>query len=628
MRDDLVSQSGKGAFSEMSAMPFFNKREVGVEERKCARSVELLASQYRKFFAATILAVVILQVTIITDTIIVGQLLGPVPMSGIRVASPIVNLLGVLSMLIGVGGSTVAAIAMGKGDPAKASRSFSLSIVLCVAVGLVFALIVVPLAPAIASAITSDTAPLEYTTTFLRIVAAGAPFYILASAMAMLLRADGCIKLSSAVLAAAGIANVVFDLLFIGVLGLGVAGSALATDAGMLVAVLMSLLYFRWPKRTLRLVNPLSRKVSGELGSSAGALCAAVLKNGMPGSLRMLFACISLLVLNLVVGDVVGVMGIALMTVCGNIQLLAVAFFSGGGQAAAPMEGVLYGEGDFVGMRLLFRYVMKVTLIAVGILVVIVWLFPEQIISMFYSGGAQIDDADLLLRLYAIGFLPLAVNYILTYYYNTIQQRKVAMTLTLCENLLLYIPLIFLLTNALGLLGAILAFVLGEGLSTAIALLMARSVAAKSGLDGVLLLPRSTPSSLFEATAAATVENASVLARGLKEALEDAGVSSDISLRSSVALEEMLVASATRRAGDGKHDTFDVRVVQDEQARSVKISLRDNGAPFDPTNESEDVGAQEAPDSIAMLRAVATKLEWAFVAGMNRTTIEIAKVTT
>ena len=208
----------------MPTRPFFNSRETNAEERKCARSVELLASSYRKFFAA------------------------------------------------------------------------------------------------------------------------GSPFYILASAMAMLLRADGCIKLSSLVLATAGIANVVFDLIFIGGMGLGVAGSAMATDAGMLVAVVLALFYFRWPKRTLRLVNPLTHGGEGATRVPLGAVCAEVFKNGMPGSLRMLFACMSLLVLNFVVGNVVGVMGIALMTVCGNIQLLAVAFFSGGGQAAAPMEGVPRNE--------------------------------------------------------------------------------------------------------------------------------------------------------------------------------------------------------------------------------------------------------------------------------------------
>ena len=182
---------------------------------------------------------------------------------------------------------------------------------------------------------------MEYTAAFLRIVMAASPVYILASVMALLLRADGCIRLSSAVLVAAGVANVVFDLLFMGALGMGVDGSAYATDAGMISAVVLSLLYFRWPKRTLCLRNPL-KCLSG---ASAG-LVAGIFKNGASGALRMLFACISLLFLNFVVGSVVGVEGIAMLTVCGNIQLLVMAFFSAGGQAAMPMEALSFSPSE------------------------------------------------------------------------------------------------------------------------------------------------------------------------------------------------------------------------------------------------------------------------------------------
>ena len=92
-----------------------------------ARTSATLGGQYRKFFGASVAAALLLQVTIVTDTIIVGQLLGPVAMSG--VASPIVNILNVLAMLVGVGGSTVAAIAIGRRDGEAANRAFTLSIV-------------------------------------------------------------------------------------------------------------------------------------------------------------------------------------------------------------------------------------------------------------------------------------------------------------------------------------------------------------------------------------------------------------------------------------------------------------------------------------------------------------------
>jgi hypothetical protein len=68
---------------------------------------EILSGKYLSFFGAAIGATLLLQVTIVTDTIIVGQLLGSVPMSGVRVASPIVNILNVLAMLIGAQRPTV-----------------------------------------------------------------------------------------------------------------------------------------------------------------------------------------------------------------------------------------------------------------------------------------------------------------------------------------------------------------------------------------------------------------------------------------------------------------------------------------------------------------------------------------
>ena len=62
------------------------------QSRTYGRSAAVLGGQYRRFFGASIAAAMMLQVTIIMDTIFVGQLVGPVAMSGVRVASPIVGL--------------------------------------------------------------------------------------------------------------------------------------------------------------------------------------------------------------------------------------------------------------------------------------------------------------------------------------------------------------------------------------------------------------------------------------------------------------------------------------------------------------------------------------------------------
>ncbi len=580
-----------------------------------ARTSAALGGQYRKFFGASVAAVLLLQVTIVTDTIIVGQLLGPVPMSGVRVASPIVNILNVLGMLVGVGGATLTSIAIGRRDGEAADSAFSLSILLSIVLGVAFALVVAPFAEPIASLISSDATTVPYTATFLRIVAAASPVYILASVMALLLRADSCIKLSSVVLSMAGVANVAFDLLFMGALGMGVEGSAYATDCGMLVAVLLSLLYFRWPNRTLRLRRVVGRAKSQS--APAKGQVGLVFKNGAPGALRMLFACIALLFLNYVVGNCVGVEGIAFLTVCGNIQLLAVAFFSGGGQAAIPMEGVLYGERDFRGLRLLVGYVFRVILLCVGALIVVIWLFPDQLVRLFVPEG--IEGSDCLLRLYAIGFLPLALNYVMTYYYNTIQQRKIAMTLTLCENLVLYLPLIWVLTNGLGLIGAVLAFVMAEVLAFGVFIIMAAHTRRKLGAKNILLIPDVPREVVFEATVPVSSADAAGIAHAVKAALDECGVEELTALRATMGVEEMVANAAASPRNKGRGVLFDI-IVSDLPS-CVQVSLRDNGAPFDPTDSSVD------DEGIVMMLAVASRVQHSQTLGMNLTIIEVEKGT-
>ena len=570
------------------------------------RTSATLGGQYRKFFGASVAAAILLQVTIVTDTIIVGQLLGPVPMSGVRVASPVVNILNVIAMLVGVGGSTVAAIAIGRRDKDAANRVFTLTIASGIVLGLVFAAVVAPLADPLVRLISSEEATIPYTTTFMRIVALASPVYILASVMALLLRTDSCIKLSSIVLALAGVANVVFDLLFMGALGMGVEGSALATDAGMLVAVLASLLYFRWPNRTLKLT-----RLTGGIGEQL----AAIAKNGAPSALRMLFACISLLFLNYVVGSCVGVEGIAFLTVCGNVQLLAVAFFSAGGQAAIPLEGVLFGERDYRGLRLLMGYVFRVVLLCVGVIVAVLWLFPAQVIALFVPNNPP--GEDWLLRLYAFGFLPLAINYIMTYYYNTIQQRSASMTLTLCENLVLYLPLIWIMTNAFGLTGAVLAFVLAESLALVVVIVMAQYLKRKLHVDNILLIPDVPREVVYEATAPVSNVDAVGVAHGVKGALDTCGVDAAVALRATMGVEELIANAAASERNRNRKVLFDVIV--SNLPDCVQVSLRDNGAPFDPTcPDVQDEG-------IVMMIAVASRVQHNQTLGMNQTVIEVGK---
>ena len=223
------------------------------------------------------------------------------------------------------------------------------------------------------------------------------------------------------------------------------------------------------------------------------------------------------------------------------------------------------------------------------------------------------------MRLYAIGFLPLAINYVLTYYYNTMQRRGVAMTLTICENLVLYLPLIWLLTEALGALGTVLAFLVAEILAFGIVMLMASRVRQREGFDSVLLIPDVPHEVVFEATVSASDAGAAGIAHHVRGALEACGVEPVIAMRAAIGTEEMVANAASLEKNAKQSVLFDV-IVSDHPSH-VQVSLRDNGTPFDPLLSETD----EEDDAIAVMRAVVSSAQYHFTLGMNQTIIEVKK---
>jgi anti-sigma regulatory factor (Ser/Thr protein kinase) len=270
-----------------------------------------------------------------------------------------------------------------------------------------------------------------------------------------------------------------------------------------------------------------------------------------------------------------------------------------------------------------------VVLACVAVLVTVTCAFPSQIVRLFIPQGHE--GADALLRVYAIGFLPLAINYVLTYYYNTVQRRGIAMTLTVCENLLFYVPLVWACTHAWNLMGAMVAFVLTEVLALLTALLVADRVRRSQGLPDVLLVPADSPEIVYEATSVASSADGAAIAHRVNEVLLGQGVTKSLALQTAIAVEELVVCVHLNNAHQ-RHDVhFDtiVRNLDD----SVQVSLRDNGTPFDPAhaNEIAPKGTPEeretAMDGMAVLKSLATSVEYHYTLGLNHTVIQLSKGT-
>jgi anti-sigma regulatory factor (Ser/Thr protein kinase) len=121
------------------------------------------------------------------------------------------------------------------------------------------------------------------------------------------------------------------------------------------------------------------------------------------------------------------------------------------------------------------------------------------------------------------------------------------------------------------------------------------------------------------------------IAHRVNEVLLGQGVTKAIALQTAIAVEELVVCVHLNNAHQ-RHDVhFDtiVRNLDD----SVQVSLRDNGTPFDPAhaNEIAPKGTPEeretAMDGMAVLKSLATSVEYHYTLGLNHTVIQLSKGT-
>ena len=89
------------------------------------RNGYLISKALKSFMMASVLASLAQRLATMTDAIVVSNLIGPDAISAINVVTPIISLFPTISLLFGIGGSVLAAKAIGRRDADEANRVFT-----------------------------------------------------------------------------------------------------------------------------------------------------------------------------------------------------------------------------------------------------------------------------------------------------------------------------------------------------------------------------------------------------------------------------------------------------------------------------------------------------------------------
>ena len=575
------------------------------------RNHRLIDGKISKYLLPSVLLTMALQLGGVVDTILVGNLLGADAMSAVRLSMPVMILEQLVSYGLGMGASVCVGVYLGKRDRKSASSVFSVVFWLSLAVGFLFSVCAFFLSDPIAALLAGNGPLTELTRQYLFIWLLGGPIIGMGLYLVNFMGVEGHPELSSAYIVLSNGINLILDYIFLAYTPLGITGAALSTMLGYLLAMGVFIRYFTDKKRMLSLGTP----------NSWNALAEAA-KTGAPSIIYLIMSLVEALGSNAIVLHLLGEDGITIYTVCVNVMMIMLMTTGGVIGVIPSLAGVLYGEKDYYGLRALCNRTLKITAAITAVVLIAAMVFTQQVAGLF-----GIREMPLLgytipaLRCFML-CLPFYVwNKFLTSYYQSIEQAKQASLITFLQYGPISMPAAFIgisIALKLGMTGFNamgLSFLISEGMTTLISLLYLHITQPGKG---IFILPGKNSGECLDMTLEADPGKVPAVSRQILRFGLDHGVESTLANRMTVAAEEMIVNAITY--GGKSSRWIDVCLMVEPE--ELRLRIRDNGVPFNPTTYEYDNKGYEF-GGIEIVKSIASRISYVRVIDLNSTVIEV-----
>lgn len=318
----------------------------------------------------------------IVDGFFVSNFVGKTPFAAVNFIMPLLMILGCAGFMFGTGGGALIAMKMGEGKKKKANELFSMIVYTAMICGIVLAFLGMVFIRPVARLMGAKGQLLEDCIVYGRIILPALPFFILQYEFQCLFATAGKPKLGLLVTAAAGIANMVLDALFVAVLHWGLAGAAGATAFSQFIGGVIPLVYFgRKNNSNLQLI-----KCKFDMGA-----LKKVCSNGSSELLSNISASIVGMLFNIQLIKYAGENGVAAYGVLMYVSMIFQAIFIGYAVGGAPIIGYHYGAQNHAELKSL----RQKSMVLIGIFSVLMFtagqLLAKPLALLFVS-----YDADLL----------------------------------------------------------------------------------------------------------------------------------------------------------------------------------------------------------------------------------------
>ena len=390
------------------------------------RNSYLVSRALKTFMFASVLASLAQRLATMTDAIVVSNLIGPDAISAINVVTPIITLFPTISILFGIGGSVLAAKAIGRRDAEEANHVFTTALMASFVSSILLTVILFLLTPQIVALVCPRNSRFfEMAVSFMHIMSLSAVPTIMGFTLQSFVKKDGNPRLVMVAVISSTALNLVLDVVFIKYFGMGIAGSAWGTIICFCVSTSFCLSHFRSKHSSFHLHLA---------GKRMGKDVMRCITEGFPMSINTLLMGICIFAFNSIVMQAMGEDGMYVWSVCLQLLMLVQLMLGGVSSSIYSIGGLLIGERDMMGLTILIRRMLTYVGMALLTLWLIVEVWPEAFGNLFAGGNSGV--ADLLhkaLRIFSIILLPYAMIAILNALYQIIGYRTASILISIAQ---------------------------------------------------------------------------------------------------------------------------------------------------------------------------------------------------
>ena len=390
--------------------------------------------------------------------------LGTDALAAVSLAFPLQNVIMAVSVGLGIGLSAHVSIALGRKDRKEASRVASVGSLLAAIHSILFILAGIFLSKPFLSLFTHDETVLSMANDYAAIVLCLSFGEVFQMSMEKIFQGAGKMKTTMFLMATGCIVNMILDpIMIFGLFGfpaMGIRGAALATVIGQISGMVLYVIVY--------LVSDIGLDISLRLARPERKIVSKIYSVAVPSSLMLALPSFLTGILNgILIGF--GEVYVAILGLYLKLQTFVNMPANGVIQGMRPIIGYNYGAENLDRVKCTIRYsLILVSIISLcGTLLSI--LFPTQILNLFDAEASLSSEGSIALGIIGTGFILSSVAIVASGVYESLGRGKESLIIALMRQLVLLVPLAFILSRLIGPTGVWLSFPLSEAVVLVIA---------------------------------------------------------------------------------------------------------------------------------------------------------------